>query len=77
MQKLTPYEVIAKVNEILESAGLKELPTQMGYNYARKGMIRCIEHKVPTSGVTVESAAEWATKYLTKRLTNEGILEQV
>mgnify|MGYP000855389071 CR=1 FL=1 len=60
---LTPYQVIKKVNEVLKSAGQKELPFPMGYNYVKKGYIPS------TDGlVSYEDAAEWATKYLTKKL---------
>jgi hypothetical protein len=59
---LTPYRVIKLLNVILASAGMKECPTQMGYNYAKKGYIKHTNNRV-----TVEDAQAFLEKYLTNK----------
>lgn len=64
---MTGYEVAKKVNQLLTGAGLKAIPAQMVYNYMGKGYIRTVEVN-GQSLVTVEDAAAWADKYVSKRL---------
>lgn len=61
----SPYAIIKVVNVVLEAAGVKALPPQMGYNYDKAGLITGVK------GQRVYTAAEasgWAEKYLAKKL---------
>ena len=61
---LTPYEVAKVVNEMLAARGLKEIPTQMCYNYIKKGYI---VSSAPNR-VSPEDASEWGEQYVAKRV---------
>ena len=64
---LTPYAVIKATNEVFVRLGVdKELPTQMGYQYAKKGMFG---NEKGTKKITRDQAITWITKYITKTVT--------
>jgi hypothetical protein len=65
---LTGYKVAQKVNEILQGAGLKQIPAQMVYHYINKGYIRSTEVNGQKL-VSFEDAATWCEAYITKKLT--------
>ncbi len=59
----SPYSVIKNLNTVTGW----ELPTQMGYNYVKKGMITS---SVSTTGklqVSRDAAITWCLKYIAKR----------
>jgi hypothetical protein len=61
----SPYGLIKAINPVLEELELKVLPTQMGYNYDRNGLI------TGTKGVkkyTKVQVREWAYKYITRKM---------
>jgi hypothetical protein len=60
---VSPYELIKILNEKHDL----ELPTQMGYNYTKKGMVDGIK-RTSCKGVKInkDKANEWAEKYLGK-----------
>lgn len=61
---LTAYAVIRRLNGVLADLEIdKALPTQMGYTYAKKGMINGTKD---AKSFTVEEADAWIQKYLTK-----------
>lgn len=65
-QFFSPYELIRVLNGLTG----RNLPTQMAYNYVRKGLIKSQNRRTET-GKTVkvvsrEVAAEWLTKYVSK-----------
>jgi hypothetical protein len=64
---MSGYEVAKRVNEILASAGLKEIPAQMVYHYIKKGYIASTDVN-GAKRVSVEDAAAWCEAYVTKRL---------
>ena len=69
---LTPYKVIARLlNPVLAVLELDEKPTQMGYNYASKGLIET----VAPNRVSAEVALAWAAEFAVKRYNSAHGLE--
>jgi hypothetical protein len=66
---VTAYGFAKVVNTILAEAGnplLPQLPVQMFYSYAKKGLIGT--DKKP---LTAEYAAEWTTAYMARKVERE------
>jgi len=63
---ITAYGFAKIVNTRMKEAGLKELPAQMFYSYAKKGMLG-----TETKPLTPEYAAVWTEEYLVRRVTRE------
>jgi len=66
---MTAYKLAKYANEVLSAVGLKNIPTQMTYNYVSKGLIKSV---VKDGQVLVERqvASDWLVKYMTKKLTD-------
>ena len=74
---LTAYQLHTVANVKLVELGLKEIPSQMVYNYIRQGMIPAVDatgtHKpyAELKGspyfVTIEDAKVWLNKFLAKK----------
>lgn len=63
-ESYTPYKLAKLVNELLDEANImKELPAQMFYTYAKKGMFG---NEKNTKIITREQAVSWVVKYFTK-----------
>jgi hypothetical protein len=60
---ITAYEMVKVVNAMLKARGLKEIPTQMGYNYIKNGLVKSVNGRV-----RIEDAEVWAEKYVAKRV---------
>jgi hypothetical protein len=60
---LTPYRVAKIINEMLSHRGIKEIPTQMIYNYVRKGYIV----SVLPNRISFEEAERFANEYIAKK----------
>jgi hypothetical protein len=63
--ELSPYAIIKGVNVVLEAAGVKPLPPQMGYNYDNNGLFTGVKRQ---RVYTRDEARTWANKYLAKKL---------
>jgi hypothetical protein len=63
---ITGYQLAVQTNKVLKSKGLKEIPTQMVYNYIRNHLIPTIETE---DGVRIHVTAgqAWMTKFVQKR----------
>ena len=59
----SPYSVIKILNQYTGW----ELPTQMGYNYVKKGMITSTLSETGKLQVSREAAITWCAKYIAKR----------
>ena len=67
---VSPYQLIKILNEV----GEFNLPTQMGYNYTKKGLIKTSKNTTGKLQVSKTDAVEWIVKYITKKTnttTNE------
>ena len=61
---VSAYAVIKQLNAALAELGVeKVLPTQMGYTYAKKGMLNGVKG---AKSVTQAEADAWISKYLTR-----------
>lgn len=57
---VTPYQLIKVTNSLLG----RELPTQMAYNYVRKGFIPTLTNEVGKKVIEVAVAIEWIVGYV-------------
>jgi len=64
---MTGYQLAKVTNAYLKELGLKEIPTQMVYNYMKNRLI-----KSTTQGtITHQVGEEWMFKYLNKRVEKD------
>jgi hypothetical protein len=70
-ESVTPYELITKLNKYFAENNIEvKLPTQMGYNYGKKGMIDGIK-RTSMKGVKFDpkKSTEWAANYIKKNIS--------
>jgi uncharacterized membrane protein len=68
--RFTGYGAAVVINQVLEEAGLKKIPSTMIYSYVKKGYIPSIKSH---GKVMIEKAAviEWLVQYITKKTQTE------
>jgi len=66
---VSPYQLIKVLNKV----GEYNLPTQMGYNYTKKGMIKTSKNTTGKLQVSKDDAVAWIVKYIEKK--NQVVVE--
>lgn len=62
----SPYELIKILNKEFNI----DLPTQMAYNYCKKGMIKSSTSTTMKIQISKEQCIVWSSKYLTKKFVS-------
>lgn len=73
MSTMTPYKAATLVNAELDKYGIKRIPPQMMYNYAKKNYI-ATEIVEGAKRITSEGLQSWLKGYIAKK-TNSSIVE--